>query len=38
MISYLGRIPFDKPNPVRIKPCEPVSKRYTAWNQDGGVQ
>jgi len=28
-------IPFAKPKPVRIKPCEPVSRRFTAWKQDG---
>jgi len=25
-----GRIPFDKPKPIRIKPCEPVLRRVTA--------
>jgi len=33
------RIPFAiKPKPVCIKPCEPVSRRFTEWNQDGRVQ
>jgi len=28
---HLGRILFAKPKPVRIKPCELVSRRFTAW-------
>jgi len=38
LISLSGRIPFYELKPVRIKPCEPVSRWFTAWNQDAGVQ
>ena len=31
-------VPFAKPKPVWIKPCEPVSRRFTEWNQDGGIE